>query len=156
MTSDSIHSVQDSWGKIAPFAGAVAALFFDRIVEQDEIFRRIFTEDRRSADIADFNRGMAVAVRSLGRLENVVPAAADMGRRAARYGLGDAQYRSVAEALIWSLERVMGSELAPAVRRAWGEAFLTLAAAARRAGAAARATALVAAPAGPPPAVAIA
>jgi len=158
MTSDTIHTVQDSWNRVAPFAGAAAALFFDRLVEIDPAFRRIFPDSRRPADIAEFHRLVTVAVRSLGWLDNVVPAAADLGRRAARLGLGDAQYRSVAEAFTWSLERVLGNELTPAVRRAWSEAFLTLAAAARRAGAAARALSLATAavtPAGPPPAVAI-
>jgi hemoglobin-like flavoprotein len=158
MTSETIHSVQDSWSKVAPFAGAAAALFFDRLVEHDPSFRRIFPESQRATDIAAFTRIITVAVRSLSRLDNVVPAAADLGRRAAWLGLGDAQYRSVAEALIWSLERVLGTELTPSVRRAWSEAFLTLAAAARRAGAATRAVSLATAratPAGPPPAVAI-
>jgi hemoglobin-like flavoprotein len=158
MTSETIHSVHDSWNKVAPFAGAAAALFFERLVEQDPAFRRIFPESQRAADVAAFTRTVTVAVRSLARLENVVPAAADLGRRAAWLGLGDAQYRSVAEALLWSLERVLGTELTPAVRRAWGEAFLTLAAAARRAGAATRTLSLATArmaPVGPPPAVAI-
>jgi hemoglobin-like flavoprotein len=156
MTSETIHSVHDSWSKVAPFAGAAAALFFERLVEQDPSFRRIFPESRRAADIAAFTRVVTVAVRSLAQLENIVPAAADLGRRAAWHGLGDAQYRSVADALLWSLERVLGAELTPSVRRAWAEAFLTLAAAARRAGAATRSLAVSrSALMGPPPAVAI-
>jgi hemoglobin-like flavoprotein len=159
MTSESIYSVQASWTKVAPFAGAAAALFFERLVEQDAAFRKIFPDAQRAADIASFTRIVTVAVRSMGRLENVVPAAADLGRRAAWNGLGDAQYHSVAEAFMWSLERVLGSELTPSIRRSWSEAFLTLAAAARRAGAGARAVSIAAsmssAPAGPPPAVAI-
>jgi hemoglobin-like flavoprotein len=158
MTSDTIHIVQDSWNRVAPFSGAAAAIFFDRLLELDPSFRRVFPDGRRPADIAEFNRLVTVAVRSLGRLENVVPAAADLGRRAARLGLGDAHYRAVAEAFMWSLERVLGNELTPCGRKAWSEAFLTLAAAARRAGAAARALSLATAlttPVGPPPAVAI-
>lgn len=157
MNSDSIHMVQASWSKVAPFSGAAAAIFLDRLLEQDPAFRKVFPEASRARDIAAFTRIVTVCVRSLGRLEDVVPAAADLGRQAARLGLGDAQYRSVAEAFIWSLERVLGAALTPAVRRAWSEAFLTLAAAARRAGAATRALTLAAAaaPVGPPPAVAL-
>src|SRR5688572_769953 len=125
MNPDSIRSVQDSWARIAPFSGAAAAIFFDRLVEQDPVFRRVFPDYRRGSDMAAFLRLMTVGVRSLGKLEEMIPAAEDLGRRAVMQGLGDAQYRSVAEALIWSIERVMGRELAPAARRAWGEAFLT-------------------------------
>ena len=53
------------------------------------------------------------------------------GRRHVHYGVQDHEYDSVGTALLWTLERGLGSEFTPEVRNAWTEVYLLVAALAR-------------------------
>lgn len=70
---------------------------------------------------------LTVVVKSLDRLEQIVPAVEALGRRHAGYGVREAHYASVGAALLWTLEQGLGDAFTPAVRNAWTEAYGTLA-----------------------------
>jgi hemoglobin-like flavoprotein len=91
---------------------------------------------------------LTIAVHSLARLDKVVPALRMLGRRhAAEYGVRDADYDTVGAALLWTLERGLGSFFTADVRDAWETTYGTLAGVMRAAGAEAMPLASVAAPA---------
>ncbi len=60
--------------------------------------------------------GMAVA--SLERIDTLVPKLHDLGRRHAGYGVTIEHYDVVADALLWTLEKGLGSQFTPEVREA--------------------------------------
>ena len=66
---------------------------------------------------------MAVVVSSLKRLEQVLPAVEDLGRRHASYGVCEAHYATVGSALLWTLEQGLGSEFTSEVRAAWAAMY---------------------------------
>jgi hemoglobin-like flavoprotein len=66
---------------------------------------------------------LTIAVRSLDRLDQLVPALEALGRRHAGYGVEDAQYDTVGQALLWTLERGLGAAFTSAVRDAWAETY---------------------------------
>jgi nitric oxide dioxygenase len=70
---------------------------------------------------------IAVAVNGLDRLDELVPAVRQLGVRHARYGVEDRHYDTVAEALLWTLERGLGSDFTPAVKDAWTTVYGVLA-----------------------------
>ena len=74
----------------------------------------------------------AEIVRTLDQPEQLVPEVADLGRRHVGYGVRDDQYGSVGNALLWTLERGLGSDFTPEVRDAWTEAYLLCASIVRR------------------------
>jgi hemoglobin-like flavoprotein len=70
---------------------------------------------------------LGTAVVNLHKLDDIVPAVQDLGRRHAGYGVTPEHYGPVGEALIWTLEKGLGDAFTPAVKTAWSEAYATLA-----------------------------
>jgi len=66
-------------------------------------------------------------VKSLDRLDQIVPAVQALGRRHAGYGVRAEHYETVGAALLWTLEQGLGDGFSPAVRDAWAQAYGTLA-----------------------------
>jgi hemoglobin-like flavoprotein len=71
---------------------------------------------------------IAIAVNGLDRLDELVPAVRQLGVRHARYGVKDQHYDTVAEALLWTLERGLGPDFTPAAKEAWTAVYGVLAA----------------------------
>ena len=70
---------------------------------------------------------LTVVVKTLDRLDQLVPAVQALGRRHAGYGVREAHYGTVGEALLWTLEQGLGDAFTPDVRGAWADAYGTLA-----------------------------
>ena len=127
MTSEQKVLVQSTFAKVAPIADAAAAMFYARLFELDPSLRPLFT-----ADLTEQGRKLmqmiAVAVNGLDRLDELVAAVRQLGVRHARYGVKDQHYDTVAEALLWTLERGLGSDFTPAAKDAWTAVYGVLAA----------------------------
>lgn len=134
MTPESKQLVKDSWTQVEPITEVAAALFYGRLFELDPSLRHLFR-----GDMADQGRKLmqtlAVVVRGLDRLDTLVPAVEALGRRHGAYGVQDAHYDTVAQALLWTLERGLGEAFTPAVREAWTDAYTLLATVMKRASA---------------------
>ena len=70
---------------------------------------------------------IGAAVSGLRRFETLLPALRELGRRHAGYGVTDAHYDTVAAALLWTLEKGLGSRFTPEVRTAWARAYALIA-----------------------------
>jgi hemoglobin-like flavoprotein len=66
---------------------------------------------------------IGIVVASLDRLEPMLDHIRSLGRRHAGYGVQDAHYVSVGEALLWTLEQGLGAGFTPEVREAWASAY---------------------------------
>jgi hemoglobin-like flavoprotein len=64
-------------------------------------------------------QALAIAVKSLDRPDGLIPMLQDLGRRHAKYGVRDEHYDTVGAALIWTLEKGLGSRFTADVREAW-------------------------------------
>ncbi len=126
MTPEQIALVKDSFAKVAPIAPQAAALFYGRLFEIAPEVRPLF-----KGDIEEQGRKLmqviATAVGALDRLDTIVPTVQDLGRRHATYGVSDAHYDKVAEALLWTLGQGLGDGFTPAVREAWTVTYTILA-----------------------------
>ena len=127
LTSDQKRLVQNSFATIAPIADDAAVLFYRRLFEIDPSLQRMFRGDM-SEQRKRLMQMIAVAVKGLDRLEQLVPAVQDLGRRHARYGVEERHYETVGEALLWTLEKGLGSAFTPEVRAAWTTVYGILAA----------------------------
>ena len=127
LTSDQKRLVQNSFATIAPIADDAAVLFYRRLFEIDPSLQRMFRGDM-SEQRKRLMQMIAVAVKGLDRLEQLVPAVQDLGRRHARYGVEERHYETVGEALFWTLEKGLGSAFTPEVRAAWTAVYGILAA----------------------------
>ena len=126
MTPDAQRLVRDSFAKVAPNAEAAAGMFYDRLFVLDPSLRPLFkddmTEQRRKLMTM-----IGTAVANLHRLDTIVPAVQDLGRRHAGYGVTPSHYKTVAAALLWTLEQGLGDEFTSETRQAWVECYTTLA-----------------------------
>ncbi len=118
--------VQQSFALVAPIAETAAELFYARLFELDPTLRLLF-----SGDIVEQGRKLmqmlSVAVRGLDNLEALVPAVYALGRRHSGYGVRPAHYETVADALLWTLERGLGDAFTLEVRAAWATVYWLLA-----------------------------
>lgn len=126
MTPEQIGLVQGSWAKVVPIKETAAELFYGRLFELDPSLRPLF-----KGDIKEQGRKLMtminVAVSSLDRLDSIVPAVQELGRRHAGYGVQQGHYTTVASALLWTLEKGLGDAFTPAVKEAWTRTYMVLA-----------------------------
>lgn len=126
MTANEVTLVKDSFRRVVPIADQAAALFYARLFELDPSLRAMFR-----GDMAEQGRKLmamiATAVATLECVEMIVPMVRKLGARHAGYGVRDEHYATVGEALLWTLEKGLGSDFTPAVRDAWTSLYSLLA-----------------------------
>jgi len=118
--------VQETFAMIAPIADDAAGLFYKRLFELDPSLRQMFpenlTEQRKK-----LMQMLAAAVKGLDHPEQLIPVLRDLGRRHAGYGVADAHYDTVGEALVWTLGQGLGRAFTPQVKDAWVEVYTLIA-----------------------------
>ena len=118
--------VQETFATVAPIADDAAALFYRRLFEIDpslqQMFRGNMAEQRKK-----LMQMLTAAVKGLDHLEQLVPAVQGLGRRHATYGVSDAHYATVGAALLWTLQKALGTAFTPEAREAWATVYNLLA-----------------------------
>jgi len=122
VNSRQIELVQSSWQKVVPVADDAAQLFYVRLFALDPSLRELFRGDMREQgkklmSMIDF------AVKALTRLDSLLPGLRMLGERHGRYGVRDEHYDTVAEALLWTLQKGLGEAFTPEVKEAWVAAY---------------------------------
>ena len=125
MTLENQNLVRDSFAKVGPIAPQAAAMFYDRLFILDPSLKPLF-----KGDMTEQGRKLmamiGTAVAHLDKLETIVPAVQDLGRRHATYGVKPAHYETVGAALIWTLGQGLGDDFTPLVKAAWTEVYTVL------------------------------
>lgn len=122
MTPEQIALVRDSFKQVLPIKEQAAELFYNRLFEIAPETKPLFKGDIRSQG-AKLMAALAMVVNALDRLDTVLDPVKDMARRHVRYGVTEAHYASVGEALLWTLEKGLGDAFTPAVKDAWATAY---------------------------------
>lgn len=127
MTPTEVDLIRGSWAAVEPIADTAASLFYGRLFELDPTLERLFRRTDMAAQRKTLMQTLTVVVKSLDRLDQIVPAVQALGRRHAGYGVRDEHYATVGAALLWTLEQGLGEAFTPGVRDAWTTAYGTLA-----------------------------
>jgi hemoglobin-like flavoprotein len=127
MTPNEVGLIKTSWAAVEPIADTAAGLFYGRLFELDPALQRLFRRTDMAAQRKVLMQTLTVVVKSLDRLDQIVPAVQALGRRHAGYGVRAAHYGTVGSALLWTLEQGLGDGFSSEVRAAWTEAYGTLA-----------------------------
>jgi hemoglobin-like flavoprotein len=125
MTPQQIEIVQSSFTKVAPIAEAAAGLFYARLFELDPDLKPLFKGDMKRQGMMLMSM-IATAVRGLSNTEALLPMVRNLGRRHVGYGVKDAHYATVGQALIETLEKGLGSDFNAEMREAWVAAYSLL------------------------------
>lgn len=123
MNAQQIECIRQSWAAVEPIADTAATLFYNRLFELDPSLRLLFGHTDMAEQRKKLMQTLTVVVRSIDRLDGLLPAVAALGRRHAGYGVQEEHYATVAGALLWTLERGLGDAFTPEVRDAWVTAF---------------------------------
>jgi hemoglobin-like flavoprotein len=127
MTPRQIDLIRASWSAVEPIADPAATLFYDHLFELDPAIRRLFRRTDMAAQRKILMQTLTVVVKSLDKLDTIVPAVQALGRRHAGYGVRSEHYKSVGIALLWTLEQGLGEAFDDETREAWAVAYGTLA-----------------------------
>lgn len=126
MTDDQIQMIQRTFGKVALIRQQAAAQFYDRLFTLDPTLKPLF-KGNMGEQGEKLMATIATAVRHLKNPDAIRDSIAKMGQRHRGYGVQDRHYDTVAAALLWTLEKNLGPEFTPDVRKAWTEMYVMVA-----------------------------
>jgi hemoglobin-like flavoprotein len=126
MTPEEVSLVQESWKKVVPIKETAAELFYGKLFELDPNLRGLFRGDMKEQG-RKLMAMIGAATDGLTRLDELVPTVQNLGRRHATYGVKASDYNTVANALLWTLEKGLGPAFTPPIRTAWVKAYGVLA-----------------------------
>lgn len=127
MTPRQQNLIKESFGMVAPIADQAATIFYDRLFELDPSLRRLFAHTDMAAQRRNLMQTLAVVVKSIDKLETIVPAVRALGARHAGYGVTPAMFGTVGQALIDTLAVGLGDAFTTECRNAWIDAYYILA-----------------------------
>ncbi|MEM1045629.1 MAG: methyl-accepting chemotaxis protein [Pseudomonadota bacterium] len=126
VSPDQISLVQETFALIEPIADKAAELFYGRLFEIAPHVRPLF-----KGEMAEQQRKLMavlkIAVAGLSDPDRLVPTVQALGRRHTEYGVAEADYDSVAAALLWTLGQGLGEAFTPEVEAAWTAVYGLLA-----------------------------
>ncbi len=122
MQAHSIPLVQKSWQSVAAIAPAAAKLFYDNLFTIDPSLQPLFKGDMQVQGGKLMNM-IGIAVAKLDNLPVLIPTLQMLGKRHSGYGVQDAHYATVGEALLATLKTGLGEAFTPAVEQAWSSVY---------------------------------
>lgn len=126
MTPEQKFIVQASFAKVVPIAEQAAQIFYGRLFELDPSLKPLFKGDMKEQG-RKLMTMIRTAVAGLDKLDMLVPAVQDLGRRHVGYGVQDRHYDTVGAALLWTLEKGLAEDFTPRVKEAWTVVYGVLA-----------------------------
>ena len=126
MNQGQIEAIQRSFSAVLPIKQRAAALFYDRLFAIDPELRRLFVHTDMTSQGNKLMAALGFVVGSLQAPDAMLEAIRAMAVRHLAYGVRDAHYASVGEALLWTLEAGLGDEWTPDLARSWAEAYCLL------------------------------
>ena len=118
--------VQESFQRIAPAAELVAQLFYRRLFDIAPEVRPMFGDDMEEQQ-RKLVSALRLAVSSLGRLDDVIPALKLLGSKHRTYGVEPVHYGAVGEALLWTLGQCLEDDFTSEIHDAWACVYTVLA-----------------------------
>ncbi|MEO8279391.1 MAG: globin family protein [Ideonella sp.] len=117
-----IQLVRSSFALVSPIASQAAALFYGRLFDTDPSLRPLFGDDI-AIQGARLMSMIGAAVGLLDRPNALIPVLQKLGARHVGYGVVEAHYATVGNALMWTLEQGLGDAFTAETRAAWAEMY---------------------------------
>ncbi len=126
MTPAQIVLVKSSWAKVEPISDKAAELFYGKLFELAPQVKPMFKSDITEQG-EKLMKMLSAAVAGLDDLPALIPVVKDLAVRHIDYGVEDAHYDVVGEALLWTLGAGLGDAFTDDVKAAWTETYTTVA-----------------------------
>lgn len=118
MTEQEIKTVRRSLEIMGKRSQALALMFYNRLFRLDPSLRGMFRTDI-NVQAEKLMAVLAVLIGSLERFDTLRPTLRYMGSCHAGYGVRPEHYHTVGQALLETLEEVVGTRFSEAMRAAW-------------------------------------
>ena len=115
-----------TFARLAVMPEVAGALFYERLFATNPGFRPLFKSDMRIQGVK-LMAMLAMVVYNLPEPGQSSPAIRDLAVRHVGYGVKQADYDALRDALLWTVEQALGEDLTPAVRDAWTACYDELA-----------------------------
>ena len=132
MNAERKRLVQETWEAIARNHDRIAIAFYDRLFEIDPPARTLFSKTNMPAQRVKLVDMLGEIVRNLDMPRALIPTVSALGKRHVGYGVRDADYDRVREALFAAIAGELGAKFTDEVRDAWEEAYALTAAVMKR------------------------
>lgn len=126
MTPEQVDHVQTSFRLILPIRLQAAQIFYARLFEIDASTRPLFLNSDLEVQGDMLMAALGFVVGSLRKPESMLATVHALARRHVGYGVVESHYTSVGEALVWTVERGLGSAATPEILVAWVAAYTIL------------------------------
>lgn len=126
MTREQLALIQRSWAAAQPHGPALAAAFYLRLFEIWPHARHLFRGTDLAAQQGKLLAMLDEIVRRLETPAELIPKVAALGKRHAEYGVDEADYAPVGDALLWAFEAHLGDAFTPETKDAWHAAYRLL------------------------------
>lgn len=122
MHAHQIQTVRSSFNLLQPIATHAAELFYTHLFAADPLLRQLFRGDMAQQGERLMTM-IGAAVGLLDRPDALIPVLQKLGARHAGYGVVEAHYATVGDALLSTLEQGLGDALTPETGAAWAELY---------------------------------
>jgi hemoglobin-like flavoprotein len=128
LTAEQRWLVQASWEKVVPMAPYVAELFYDRLFELDPLLEDLFPASlSEHGKLGEHGKlwmtALGLAVAQLEEPCSIAPCFEELSRCHVQYGVRPANYVTMGDALLWTLEQSLAEDFTPRVKEAWGAVY---------------------------------
>jgi nitric oxide dioxygenase len=118
--------IRSSWSALEPRADEVTTSFYARVFELDPGLRALFAYTDMDRQRAQVMQMLAVVVRYIDRLDQIMPEVDALGRRHAGYGVAPEHFATIGSALLWAFERALPDTFDQDTAFAWADAYRRL------------------------------
>ncbi len=126
LSSEHRAIVTATFREIIPISDTFVHMFYNRLFELKPTVKPLFNssiDDQGPKLIAM----LVILVKSLDRLDDLVPAIQALSKRHVKYGVVQEDYPVVGEALLWALEYMLKERFTSDVKMAWAAMYTALA-----------------------------
>jgi nitric oxide dioxygenase len=118
MTPKQIKLIEDSWDFVIINTTEAGMIFYSRLFQLDPSLRPLFKDsiDAQSKKLVSM---ITFIVHKLNKLDEVTKDIKALGQRHGNYKVKPEYYKTVGEALLWTLERSLGEQWNDELKEAW-------------------------------------
>ena len=122
MTPEQVQIIRLTFSQAMSSKDKVGRMFYDRLCEIAPETRPMFKGDidAQSRKLMDT---LALAIGMLRDMPTLVATLQALAKRHVAYGVRDEHYDTVGAALLWTLEKALGSAFTPEARTAWATLY---------------------------------
>lgn len=125
MTQRQIDLVESSWDFILTNTNEAGMIFYEKLFEIDPNLRPLFKADIK-AQSQKLISLLTFAVHKLNNFNEIVTDVKALGQRHKNYQVKPEHYNTVAEALLWTLEKGLGEQWDEEMKEAWVTLYQTI------------------------------